>query len=137
MSHRLRVGLVLGCAGALSQILAVSTVVVFAQRPTAPQTVSGNGTPRARDGRSDLSGTWSFVSATPLERPEEFGERAVLSDQEIAEIARRAAAQQATERQPPPGDTGAYNSFWTDAGAKRTDKRTSLISDPPNGRLPP
>jgi len=52
-------------------------------------------------------------------------------------MARRAAAAQATERQPPPGDTGAYNSFWTDAGAKRTDKRTSLILDPPNGRLPP
>jgi hypothetical protein len=137
MSHRLRLGAALGCAGALSQILAFSTVVLFAQRTTAPQSASGKGTPRTRDGRPDLSGTWSFVSATPLERPEEFGDKAVLTDQEIAEIARRAAAQQATERQPPTGDTGAYNSFWTDAGAKRTDKRTSLISDPPNGRLPP
>src|SRR4051812_8759650 len=136
MSHRLRVGVALGCAGAVSQILALSTVVLFAQRTTPPQTVSGKGTPPARDGRPDLSGTWSFVSATPLERPEELGDRAVLTDQEIAEIARRVAAQQATERQPPPGDTGAYNSFWTDAGAKRTDKRTSLILDPRTGRLP-
>jgi hypothetical protein len=136
MSHRFR-GLALGCAGAVALSIASSTVMLFAQRATAPRTVSGTATPQARDGRSDLSGTWSFVSATPLERPEEFGDRAVLTDQEIAEIARRAAAQPATERQPPAGDTGAYNSFWTDAGAKRTDRRTSLIVDPPNGRLPP
>jgi hypothetical protein len=136
MSHRLRAGPALGWAGAVSLIIASSTVALFAQRTTAPQTVAGNAAARAHDGRPDLSGTWSFVSATPLERPEEFGDRAVLTDQEIADIARRAAAQP-TDRQPPPGDTGAYNSFWTDAGAKRTDKRTPLISDPPNGRLPP
>jgi hypothetical protein len=136
MSGRFRIGLALGCAAAVSQIVAASAVVLLAQRTAPPTTVSGKATPRSRDGRPDLSGTWSFVSATPLERPQEFGERAVLSDQEVAEIARRAATQQATERQPPPGDTGAYNSFWTDAGAKLTDKRTSLIADPPNGRLP-
>jgi len=136
MSHRLRIALALGCAAAVSHVIAGSAVVLSAQRTAAEQTASGKGTPRARDGRPDLSGTWSFVSATPLERPEEFGNRAVLTDQELAEIARRAAPQ-AADRQPLPGDTGAYNSFWTDAGAKRTDKRTSLISDPPNGRLPP
>jgi hypothetical protein len=137
MSHRFRIGLALGCAGAVSQIIALSTVGLFAQRTTAPRAARGNATPRAGDGRPDLSGTWSFVSATPLERPEQFADRAVLTDQEIAEIARRASTQSTADRQPPPGDTGAYNSFWTDAGAKLTDKRTSLISDPPNGRLPP
>src|SRR5436190_20407182 len=66
LSHRFRVGLALGCAGAVSLIIASSTVVLLAQRAIAPQAVSGERTPRARDGRSDLSGTWSFVSATPL-----------------------------------------------------------------------
>jgi hypothetical protein len=136
MSYRFRAGLARGCAAAVSTIIALSTVALLAQRPAAPQAVTGKALPRGGDGRPDLSGTWSFVSATPLERPEQFGDRAVLTDQEIADIARRAAAQPA-DRQPSPGDTGAYNSFWTDAGATRTDKRTSLISDPPNGRLPP
>jgi len=81
MNHRLRVGLALGTAGAVAQIIAVSAVVLSAQRTTAPQAVSGKATPRTHDGRPDLSGTWSFVSATPLERPEEFGDRAVLTDQ--------------------------------------------------------
>jgi hypothetical protein len=90
------------------------------------------------DGRPDLSGVWNFASSIPLQRPLEYGDRAVLTDQELADIERRATAtEQAGEGQPPPGDTGSYNRFWTEMGSRGRDRRTSLVSDPRDGQLPP
>src|SRR5579864_3266487 len=139
MSRRVRGVLALTFACAEACVIASVDVTVFAQGTGEPQRAAARrpSVPRTPDGRPDLSGVWSFVSATPLERPQEFGGRAVLSDEEIAQLERRAAQQSTVEGQPPSGDTGSYNRFWTDAGAKRTDRRTSLISDPRDGRLPP
>ena len=112
----------------------ISVTLVFV--PLTPFAAEAQSPLRTPDGRPDLSGLWSFVSATPLQRPEEFGDKALLSDEDIAALQER-AQQSAGVRQPPPGETGSYNRFWTDIGATRTDRRTSLISDPPDGRLPP
>ena len=94
--------------------------------------------PRLPDGRPDLQGVWDFRTATPLERPEALAERATLTDEEAAAVEFGATAfQRAADEQPPEGSVGAYNAFWLDFGTTVTDdRRSSLIVDPPDGRLP-
>jgi hypothetical protein len=101
--------------------------------------------PRLPDGKPDLQGIWDFRSLTPLERPANLGDKAVLTAAEAREIEAKASAQTAAQNAPtvrkPVGglvDGLPYNDFWMDQGAKLVDdRRTSLIIDPPNGRLPP
>ncbi len=101
--------------------------------------------PRLPDGKPDLQGVWDFQSLTPLQRPADQ-DRAVLTPEEIAEI-EAAAAQRNAEANAPSevrdeplpvgGDVGGYNRYWVDQDAGVVDDgRTSLIVDPPTGRLP-
>ena len=102
--------------------------------------------PRLPDGKPDLQGVWDFRTLTPLQRPESRGEQAVLTAEEVAELDSQSAAREAAafapsevrdEPLPVGGDIGAYNSYWVDQGASVVDgHRTSLIVDPPDGRLP-
>ncbi len=97
--------------------------------------------------KPDLSGVWDFRTLTPLERPEKFADKAVLTAEQAAEIeddavqatAKNDRASDPNRGAPPPGQSvGGYNRFWLDSGASvLEDLRTSLIVDPPNGRLPP
>ena len=106
----------------------------------------GNGTlPRTADGRPDLQGVWDFRTLTPLQRPEDRGDQAVLTAEEAAEIEARAARSVIDADRPseirteplPVGPVGAYNNFWFDRGAGVVDgNRTSLITSPDNGRVP-
>ena len=127
------------------QNLAVATVLlaVFAS-PAAAQTFEPARLP---DGRPDLQGVWDFRTLTPLQRPEDQADKAVLTAEEAAEVESQAAARTAeanapsevrTEPLPVGGDVGGYNRYWVDQGAAVVDdQRTSLIVDPPDGRLPP
>ena len=102
--------------------------------------------PRLRDGTPDLQGVWDFRTLTPLERPEDQSDKSVLTAEEAAEVESQAAARTAaanapsevrTEPLPVGGNIGAYNSYWVDQGARVVgDQRTSLIVDPPDGRVP-
>ena len=94
--------------------------------------------PRLPDGRPDLQGVWDFRTVTPFERPEMLGDRATLSAEEAAVFeAQAAAAIRPEDSLPVGGEVSAYNNFWIDQGARLTDdQRTSLIIDPPDGRLP-
>jgi hypothetical protein len=125
-------------------------VLTLAPQPVMAQ--AGSGTPmRTPDGQPDVSGIFTFRTLTPLERPSQFEGRDSLS-------AEAAAAFEASERTRQNRDlfdpvTGApnagyqpraeggvlsYNEFWYERGIELTsDKRTSLIIDPPNGRRPP
>lgn len=83
-------------------------------------------------GHPDLQGVWSYASLTPLQRPERLGEKAFYTPEEAAAINARS-----TEEVPlAPGVVGDYNAHWYDRGEVSVDLRTSLIVDPPNGRLP-
>ena len=89
--------------------------------------------PRTAWGDPDLQGVWSYASLTPLQRPAKFADKEFFTPEQAA--ARNAAA--SAERQPVPGSVGSYNALWFDRGSVDPKLRTSLIVDPPNGRLPP
>ena len=112
--------------------------------------------PRTPDGRPDLQGNWTNATITPMQRPE--GRGPVLSAELVAEIEGRRqdrieARSQASDpdRPAPPvggdgstgaaGGVGGYNYFWIDAGDRvaifNGEPRSSLITDPPDGRRPP
>ena len=94
-------------------------------------------------GDPDLQGAWTNATTTPLQRPAELAQRDSFTEEERAELdAERARTEQracATElvvlqTAPPPTSTGSYNSFWLEQGTRTL--QTSLIVDPPHGRLP-
>ena len=83
-------------------------------------------------GDPDLEGAWSFATITPLERPGRHAGRDRLTAEEVTALNQDALTR--GDQPPPPGDTGAYNAFWFDRG--ESTGRTSLIVDPPDGRIP-
>ncbi len=111
------------------RIHVLAVIVLAASLSVSAQTKA----PRTAWGAPDLHGTWSYASLTPLQRPAQF------ADQELFTPEQAAARFEATgiDRKPPPGSVGAYNSHWFDRGKVDPSRRTSLIIDPPNGRLPP
>jgi hypothetical protein len=151
--------IVRACVGAL-----VSVLLVLASAPGAGQiapsgpsakSAAANRTwtaPRTTDGRPDLQGVWLNASATPLERPKALEGRAFLTDDEVAELKRRADRLfKDGNADLPVGDnlflTALANpdAYRNPNGANRSsaymverefDNRTSLIVDPPDGRIP-
>ncbi|MDA1372301.1 MAG: hypothetical protein O2971_16250 [Proteobacteria bacterium] len=83
-------------------------------------------------GDPDLQGVWSYASLTPLQRPTRLEDKEFYTPEEAAEIF-ASTQQEPTDR---PGDVGSYNYEWFDRGEVSADLRTSLIVDPPTGRLP-
>ena len=97
------------------------------------QSSAGTEAWRTPWGDPDLQGTWTNTTTTPLQRPAQFADRALLTEEEVAEL--NARRRQGSDRRPQRGDTGAYNSFWLDSGERTL--RTSLITEPADGRIPP
>ena len=104
-----------------TKILAAVAAVTLVPAAVLGQTAA----PRTPWGAPDLRGVWSHGTATPLERPERYGERDRLTDAEIAEVD---AAQQSAE------GVGARRVVWWERSL--SDGRTSMIVDPPDGRIP-
>jgi len=88
-------------------------------------------------GHPDLQGVWDFSTNTPLQRRLELKDKTQLTDAEAAEQFEEAVTQRTRQDNGPSrkGDTGTYNRFWTD-DPRVTTKQTSLVVDPPDGRIP-
>lgn len=96
--------------------------------------------PRTEYGQPDLQGIWSNAVVTPLERPAELGDKAFLDEEEAEayEQARLASTNRDQRTDNAEADIlNAYNDFWWDSGTNVVaTRRTSLIIDPPDGRIP-
>src|ERR1700674_5317859 len=116
-------------------------------------------TPLASDGRADLQGFWANNNATPLERPKELANHPVLTDAEVKVMRQKAEEMFVSGKNDAAfgdqmfrtvwanvkglkvgftstdGETGDYSAEWNDH--RVWDNRTALVTDPPDGRIPP
>jgi len=116
----------------LPRVAAIVAVAVAIAVPVAGQSSAARSkastsskAPRTADGHPDLNGVWFFGTLTPLQRPDDVAGRTHLNDEEIAAIEKRAAAR--------PESFGLFG----DKSKYVFDKRTSLVVDPPDGKVPP
>jgi hypothetical protein len=136
-------------------VVAISLFAVLMSIPVAAQSSGGSTSASVPEGQPDISGVWDFRTVTPLERPEEFADQAFLSEEEVAAYAAQRVLENNAdlnrdEKKEITTDRGtvngtpetrdvalAYNDFWWDRGTVVVEtRRTSLIVDPPNGRIP-
>ena len=138
----------------LTAVFTVMTGVSLAQHPAVAQTAADTGSvPRTEWGHPDIHGTWDFRTVTPLERPAELADQEFLTEEEVAAFEREGVKARnsdinrergvVTNRRAINGTVEtadlrlAYNDFWWDRGTKVVGtRRTSLVVDPPNGRVP-
>jgi len=122
----------------LCVVVGIGAGVSIVPRHAAAQTESAWTVPRTPDGRPDLQGAWSFATITPLQRPSADAGRERLTEEEVASrneaSSTRASSEQRGALTAQRDVDLAYDQFWWDQG--RSDGRTSLIVDPPDGRIP-
>ena len=139
MSYR---ALVLIGALAITMTFALAVVPVANQAPstttTAPKTPAAPS-PKTPWGEPDLQGIWTYESQIPFERPAKYAGREFFTDAEIAELDKQRSAQERFDYRAGRGTeadvSGAYNAVFLTI--RRSGRRTSLIVDPPDGRIPP
>ena len=141
-----------GLRVSLSMVVVLVSAGLLMPASVAGQSADGDWTlPRTPDGHPDLRGVWANNSATPLERPDVWAGKDTLTDEELAALQVAAASAvgdgdalfgdqlvlaaiagiEATSYDP---TTGNYNQFWI--AERDFDNRTSLVVDPPDGRIP-
>jgi len=123
-------------------VVAMTPLLAAAQSTTAARMPWGD---------PDLQGVWDYRTITPLQRPEDQADKAFLTEEEASSLERNildrnarlltrapeltSASNQVDRRED--GTPGFYNNFWLDRGTTTVGtRRTSLIADPPDGRLP-
>jgi hypothetical protein len=128
----------IGVLATVMVCLSLTSGPLAGQGPTAV----GSPTPaRTAWGDPDLQGIWDFRSVTPMERPSELAGKEVLTDEEAAGFEQETVKRNNQDRRDGGAEADnarAYNDFWMDRGTKVVGtKRTSLVVDPPDGKIPP
>ena len=148
MKHRF-----LTLIGMLAMAIAVAQPPAAAQAPStvvSKKAASGAaskaaatkpGVARTPWGEPDIQGVWNDATSTPLQRPSSVGGKDVLNDEEEAEFAKELEHNLTRDRRDGPASVDvnrAYNEHWMDSRRLHAteDRRTSLIVDPPDGRIP-
>ena len=127
------------CARA-TVILAEATLMIVLTAAAAGAQPRAPGTFRTPWGDPDLQGLWTNQTLTPLERPEEFTGKTHLTEVEARAYEARVRQENNTDIRTPGTERDvalAYNDAWWDRGDRiLPDRRTSLIVDPPDGKVP-
>ena len=123
-------------------ILTLSIGISIAAQNGESRSTDKRALPRTPWGDPDLQGVWSIATLTPFERPATLADKQVLTEQEAAELEQQTLAANNQDRRDGAGTDAdvarAYNDFWWDRGTKLAPTRqTSLVIDPPDGRVPP
>ena len=147
-----------GLASIAAAVLALTAPVAAGGQARAPERAAPKAAaarpwvaPRAADGHADLQGLWENNSATPLERPAVYADKPRLTEQEVNALKARAAQLFSADADAVFGDayylgvlanvnrglgaTGSYSGNWLPT--RNFETRTSLITDPETGKLPP
>jgi hypothetical protein len=111
-------------AAVVAVVVAVAVPVVGQSSAAPPKASISSTASRTADGHPDLQGVWFFGTLTPLQRPDNLAGRTHLTDEEIAAIEERA------------GNRRETFGLFGDRSKYAFDKRTSLIVDPADGRVP-
>jgi hypothetical protein len=141
MRHR-----TLASFGVLAIAVSLATAVIAGQspsaaKPAAPAAAKKWTVPRTPDGQPDLQGYWTNSTYVPLERGNNVT-KAFYTEEEFAKVVKEAAAREAEQTEP--GTIADVHYDFTQFGLDRSqsafvknDLRTSMIIDPPNGKMPP
>src|SRR4030088_2396561 len=122
---------------ALASTLALVSLAPGQSRPAPPKKWTP---PRTPDGQPDLQGMWSNATLTPFERPKELAGKEFFTEQEAAEFTRTTLERGNRDRRGATAQEdvgGAYNEAWFERGTKvSSNLRTSIVVEPPDGRVP-
>src|SRR2546426_3596968 len=139
----------MGVLAVVIAVMSLPAVPLAGQAPTAAKTTAAARTttkaytpPKTPWGDPDLQGIWNDATSTPLQRPARLGEKGILAEEEADQFAEELAENLNRDRRdggPEVDVARAYNEHWMDARRLEAskDRRSSLIVDPPDGRLPP
>jgi hypothetical protein len=142
MRHRYLASL--GSLVGIVALISLAAMLMAGQAPQSPTAVKTTSLPKAGPapktpwGEPDLQGTWFVMEGVPLERSAQNAGRQFLTDEEVAKLDKEKAVnpgRNSRSENSTQDVTGAYNAVFN--SILRTSKRTSMITDPPDGRIPP
>jgi hypothetical protein len=130
--------LAVSAAVAMTVGASMASVPLAGQSRPAAGAAASTALPKTAWGDPDFQGIWTYETQVPFERPAKYANREFFTEQEMAELDKQRSSQQSRNYRAAKGSeadvAGAYNAVFL--SVKKAGRRTSLIVDPPNGRMP-